>query len=578
MKKLSVPTLLRPFFTPQILFIWGVALWLMIFDNRALLSHLTQLYPLNGGQSGLLLSLILFFTIVTALWLLIISHGRSARWLLAFTLFSSALAGFYMQEFGIIIDTVMLDNLLQTDHKEAAGLFSWEMLLTVTLVGILPALWVLFKAPESYFVRDKLRIRGLHILLLLVVMVACVWPYSAGYASFIREHKLARMYANPSFMHYSLIKWTTQHLSLPENNTLEQVAQDTQRVEAGKKHELIIMVVGETARYDRFSLNGYDKLTNPRLQQENVVSFQQVSSCGTSTGVSVPCMFSILGRKQYSAKKAKHMENALDILKEHNVSVLWRDNNSDSKGVATRMAYEDYQSPARNKVCDSECRDVGMLVGLDEYIQTHHNQDILIVLHQMGNHGPEYYRRYPKAFEKFTPVCHSSDLSKCSQVEIDNAYDNAILYTDYFLSEVIQFLKKYDPSHETAMLYVADHGESLGEHGLYLHAAPYMIAPKEQTHVPAILWLGQQFDYSINQIRPYSNYPLSHDDVFCTLLTAYELKSETCHSHYSWLIANHEVRAALKLPPLPLPPAAVPAKPAVVNRDHHRSKSLMRDV
>ena len=166
-------------------------------------------------------------------------------------------------------------------------------------------------------------------------------------------------------------------------------------------------------------------------------------------------------------------------------------------------------------------------------------------------------------------------MSKCSQVEIDNAYDNAILYTDYFLSEVIQFLKKYDPSHETAMLYVADHGESLGEHGLYLHAAPYMIAPKEQTHVPAILWLGQQFDYSINQIRPYSNYPLSHDDVFCTLLTAYELKSETCHSHYSWLIANHEVRAALKLPPLPLP-AAVPAKPAVVSRDHLRSKPSMR--
>lgn len=271
------------------------------------------------------------------------------------------------------------------------------------------------------------------------------------------------------------------------------------------------------------------------------------------------------------------MENALDVLKEHNISVLWRDNNSDSKGVAARMAYEDFQSPAQNKVCDTECRDVGMLKGLDQYIQSHQGQDIMIVLHQMGNHGPEYYRRYPKSFEKFTPVCRSSDLSKCSQQEIDNAYDNAILYTDYFLSEVIQLLKKYDDSRETAMLYVADHGESLGEHGLYLHAAPYMIAPKEQTHVPAILWLGKQFDYSLNQIRPYQNYPLSHDDVFCTLLTAYELKSNTCNSHYNWLVANPVVRAELKLPPLPLQAEQPLASPAVVSREQ-TGKNLQTEL
>ncbi|MGQ2965132.1 phosphoethanolamine transferase [Methylophilus sp.] len=566
MKNFSFPAALRQLFTPQILLIWGVTLWLMVFDNYALVSNLTQLYPPLGGQSGLLLSLLLFFTLITALWLLLISHGRSARWLLALVLFSSAFAGFYMQEFGIIIDTVMLDNLLQTDKKEAAGLFSWQMIYFVTALGVVPALWLLFRAPQAWFQRDSLRIRGLHIVLLLVVLVTCVWPYSAGYASFIREHKLARMYLNPGFTHYSLIKWANQHLTMPDNGALQQVAKDTQRIGHNSKHELVIMVVGETARYDRFSLNGYHKLTNPRLQQENVVSFKQVSSCGTSTGVSVPCMFSILGREQYSAKKAKHMENALDVLKQHKISVLWRDNNSDSKGVATRMAYEDFQSPALNKACDTECRDVGMLGGLDTYIQTHQDKDIMIVLHQMGNHGPEYYRRYPKAFEKFTPVCRSSDLSKCSQQEIDNAYDNAILYTDYFLSEVIQLLKKYDHSHETAMLYVADHGESLGEHGLYLHAAPYMIAPKEQTHVPAILWLGTQFEYSTQQIRPYHDYPLSHDDLFCTLLTAYELKSDTCHSHYNWLIANPEVRAELKLPPLPAPPAAPQlAAPAVVS-------------
>ena len=572
---------LHRFFTPQMLLIWGVTLWLMLFDNHALVSNLTQLYPLQGSQTGLLLSLLLFFTFVTAIWLLIISHGRSARWLLALILFTSAITGFYMQEFGIIIDTVMLDNFLQTDRKEAFGLFSWEMCLYVGLVGVLPALWLLFKAPASWFQRDRLSLRAAHIVVLLGLMVISVWPYSAGYASFIREHKLTRMYANPGFMHYSLIKWANQHLSIPESQAIEHVAMDTQKIGGSSKHELVIMVVGETARADRFSLNGYHKLTNPRLQQENVVSFQQVTSCGTSTGVSVPCMFSVLGREQYSAKKAKHMENALDVLKEHNVSVLWRDNNSDSKGVATRMAYEDFQSPAKNSVCDVECRDVGMLAGLDEYIQSHHNQDVLIVLHQMGNHGPEYYRRYPQAFEKFTPVCHSSDLSKCSQAEIDNAYDNAILYTDYFLSEVIQLLKRYEGSHETAMLYLSDHGESLGEHGLYLHAAPYIIAPREQTHVPAILWLGKQFDYSISQVQPYKNYPLSHDDLFCTLLTAYELKSDTCQSHYDWLIANQEVRATLKLPPLAMHPETAQLStdtPATARPEQSTKHALMRNA
>jgi lipid A ethanolaminephosphotransferase len=225
---------------------------------------------------------------------------------------------------------------------------------------------------------------------------------------------------------------------------------------------------------------------------------------------------------------------------------LWRDNNSDSKGVATRVKYEDFKTPTLNPVCEGECRDIGMLSGLDQYIASKKGKDMLIVLHQMGNHGPEYYRRYPSAFERFTPACQTGELSECSQQEIDNAYDNAILYTDYFLSETINFLKKYDTKYETAMLYVADHGESLGEHGIYLHAAPYLIAPKEQTHIPAIIWTGQHFDYSMDQIKPYTHYPLSHDDVFCTLMVAYELDTKMCEAKKNILLQNHHLQKATK--------------------------------
>jgi len=195
-----------------------------------------------------------------------------------------------------------------------------------------------------------------------------------------------------------------------------------------------------------------------------------------------------------------------------------------------------------NPVCDPECRDVGMLSGLDKYIEARKGRDILIVLHQMGNHGPAYYKRYPKEFERFTPVCKTNELEKCSKEEIGNAYDNAILYTDHFLSEVIKLLQKYERDHETAMLYVSDHGESLGEYGVYLHGAPFAIAPRTQVHVPAIAWVGENFDYKFDQLNRHANRPLSHDDLFCAMLTVFEMDTDTCSAWRLALGQNRDAR------------------------------------
>jgi lipid A ethanolaminephosphotransferase len=369
--------------------------------------------------------------------------------------------------------------------------------------------------------------------------VLIITPFTSNYFSFWREHKITRFYANPTYTVYSVIKYVTQQINIAKIVPLKHLAQDAvMRDSPSKRTELMIMVVGETARADRFSLNGYHRETNPLLAKQNIVSLSNVSSCGTSTSVSVPCMFSSMGRKGYDKEKALNQENALDVLFDHGVQILWRDNNSDSKGVATRMTYEDYKSQTLNPACEGECRDIGMLSGLDEYITARKGKDILIILHQMGNHGPEYYRRYPKEFEKFKPMCMTGELQDCSQEEIDNSYDNAILYTDYFLSNVIDLLKKYDDTRATAMLYVSDHGESLGENGFYLHAAPYMIAPKEQTHVPAIIWMGKHFDYKKEQLLPYKDYALSHDDIFCSLLVAFEIDTKMCAAKEEMLQKN----------------------------------------
>ncbi len=508
-----------------------VTTFVMLTGNWALFGRILENYPLSLHNLPLLLSLSLFFTLLTALFFLAICHGRASRWILAFYLLLVSQAAYYMDQFAVVVDVSMIDNVMQTNLQEFAGLISLSLVLRTIILGIIPAWLVIRYFPQaSYRPLTALlaRLRLLAILLLLLVLV--VAPFSSAYATFIRQHKVTRFYANPTYATYSLAKFIDEQIKIAKPTPLKMIAQDAKMLKPNSPPKLLVMVVGETARADRFSLNGYPRETNPLLAKQAVISLNNVSSCGTSTSVSVPCMFSSLGRKNYDKETALNQQNALDVLAQHQVEILWRDNNSDSKGVATRLKFEDFKTAQLNPVCDSECRDIGMLSGLNQYIEARKSKDILIVFHQMGNHGPEYYKRYPKEFEKFTPACKTAELKDCTQQQIDNSYDNAILYTDYFLSNIIDFLKKYDETHATAMLYVSDHGESLGEHGLYLHSAPYMMAPKVQTHVPAIVWMGEHFDYKKAQILSHQHDAFSHDDLFCTLLVAFHLDTAMCQT------------------------------------------------
>ena len=291
---------------------------------------------------------------------------------------------------------------------------------------------------------------------------------------------------------------------------------------------LVILVVGETARSDHMSINGYEVETNPYLKQEKIISFKEMFSCGTDTAWSVPCMFSILGRDNYNHTSGKNMSNSLDLISEAGVSVLWLDNNSDSKGVADRIPYENYRSSELNPLCNPECRDEGMLLNLQNYINAQMSNDILIVLHLMGSHGPAYFKRYPPEFEVFKPVCKTSQLNECSNQEIVNAYDNTILYTDYFLSKVVELLKVNSENSDTAMFYISDHGESLGEGGLYLHGMPYFMAPEEQVKIPAFLWLDDSISelMDIGAIIKKSESKQSHDSLFHTLLGLMDIETD----------------------------------------------------
>jgi lipid A ethanolaminephosphotransferase len=307
-----------------------------------------------------------------------------------------------------------------------------------------------------------------------------------------------------------------------------QIGLDAKINKKENKQRLLVLVLGETARVDRFSLNGYKRQTNPMLEKEEVVSFQNMTSCGTDTSLSVPCMFSSLDRSNYTHSKGKNMSNVLDIVNHAGVEVLWLDNNSDSKGVADRIRFEDYRLAGVNPICDIECRDEGMLFGLQDFVDSNPEKDMLVVLHTMGSHGPAYYKRYPDSFEVFLPACQTNQLNECSDEEINNAYDNTIVYTDYVLSKLIAVLENNTKVDESVMFYVSDHGESLGENGLYLHGMPYLIAPDEQKRVAALMWFNEGFSRSLNidLIKEKIEVSLSHDNLFHTLLGFMNIETE----------------------------------------------------
>ena len=503
-------------------------LFLMLFANMAFFKGVVEIYPARQNIA-FLVSLFIVFAALNTILVSLLCYKHTIKPILMVIFLISSFAAYFMDSYRSVIDEYMIDNILQTNTQEFIDLFSLQQVMYVLLLGVLPSILIYnvnIKAQtflQSVFSRLKL------LLALILVVAGVLWGFSDYYYSFFREHTPLRYYSNPGYYLYSATNYATRsyrHSTIQ----LKPIALDAKIPTDNTHRKLMIFVVGETVRADHFSLNGYDTKTNPLLEKLNVINFSNTSSCGTSTAHSLPCMFSVYPRHNYNKSKADNTENVLDILRRVGVNVLWLDNNSSSKGVADRVHYQNYNTPDNNPICDSECRDEGMLVNLQAYIDSHSSGDFLIVLHQMGNHGPAYYKRYPKKFERFTPVCKTNQLEQCTIEQISNAYDNTILYTDYFLAKTIAFLKQNSTQFESALFYASDHGESLGENGLYLHGLPYFMAPKSQTHVPMFIWLDNGFgrydEADIRAIKDATSDNLSHDNIFHTILGFMQVETD----------------------------------------------------
>nr|WP_229521244.1 phosphoethanolamine--lipid A transferase [Massilia sp. IC2-477] len=446
--------------------------------------------------------------------------------LIVFLLTASASAWF-INEYGVVIDKAIIQSLFETDTREAAELLNWRMLLFVALTGGLPSLLVAraqLRFPQG--ARGLAQRAGTVAAALALSTVLLVLMFKT-LAPTVREHRELRYLLTPTNAVQALNGYLHNRWSTPV--PLQQIGRDAVKGKhwAGQtKRTVTVIVVGETARAANFSLNGYARDTNPRLASEQgLINFARVQSCGTATAVSVPCVFSGMTRERYDDTRAKHQEGLLDVLKHAGLRVLWRDNNSGCKGVCDRVEFVDVSSPgAGSRHCsEDECYDEDLLEGLPALIRQS-KQDLVIVLHQKGSHGPAYAHRYPAGFGRFGPVCTSSEFETCTRESIVAAYDNTILYTDSFLAETIALLRKAAGESEvdTSMLYFSDHGESLGENNMYLHGAPYLFAPSEQTHVPMMLWMSDGFSqrFRIDRacLQARRDQPLSHDNVFHSVL------------------------------------------------------------
>ncbi|WP_041757662.1 phosphoethanolamine transferase [Psychrobacter arcticus] len=518
-----------------------VVLYLVATANIGFFKQVLMIYPFAdnigfiASLSGLLFGL---------MWLLfqLLCYRSTAKIVLIAMVLIAAACSYFTDTYGTIFDRGMLVNSLQTDQAEAMGLMAPSFVIRLLLLGVLPA-----------FVISKIRIKRLSIgrsivqkaitlITSIAIIAVCLLPFGDQYASFFRQHKIVRSYTNPITPIYSIIKLGTDYVDeLRRPDTLILHATDAKHIAAVNsttKPKLMVFVVGETVRADHIGLNGYKRDTLPLLaSQPDIYSFKHATSCGTSTAYSVPCMFSYANREDYDIDTAEYNENVLDTLNRQGVNVIWRDNNSSSKGVADRVTFEDYKTSELNPNCDSECRDIGMLDGFDTLVKSDTGvkaaakpQDTLILLHQMGNHGPAYYQRYPKEFEEYKPVCMTNELSKCDEQSVINGYDNAIRYTDYFLNAVIDTLKPYEQDYDVVMVYISDHGESLGENNVYLHGLPYGIAPNAQKQVPVIIWSPKNNGINTKSLSDMTNQPVSHDFITPTLLSFFGITTQEVQS------------------------------------------------
>lgn len=495
-------------------------LWLLFYNERFWQLTVAAMWQPSVGSVVFLVSLFALTLSLQAILLLMWPTRTSMRVAASVLFVIAAFGSYFCDEYGVIMNQEMMRNVIQTDAAEVGALLNPELWLHVAVLGLLPAVLVWrVRLPRTPY-KDQLRHRALAILGALAVAVASLFASPANYATFFRAHKPVRFTLSPAAEVVSMtgllgIKGKSNAPPIDTGGRVERTAAPAPRP------LVLFLVIGETARAANFQLGGYARETNPELSRiAGVTYFRNTSACGTSTAISVPCLFSHLPRSDFKVDEAGRYTNLLDSLVKAGFDLEWRDNNSGCKGVCARVARIDYPNDSFDDV---------MLSDLPARLEKI-TRDTVIVFHQKGSHGPAYHERYPASFEKFQPACRSNQLQHCTAAEITNAYDNTLVYTDHLLARQIALLQNAASRLDGLLIYVSDHGESLGENGIYLHGMPYAFAPTVQKEVPMLVWTSESYARRArldrNCLQAEAALPVSHDFFYHTVLGAAEARDQ----------------------------------------------------
>ena len=511
-----------------------IALWITLTCNLPFFEKISALNP-DTSALFIIATFVLLWAYLN-LFLQLICWRVLTKPLLLIMLFVSTSTAYCIYTFGVGIDVGQVQNLMETDLNESTSLFTFGTVLFYAVV-FFPAVYWVWSAPrDTRQIWPKLRDKLLAILFSLIAIGAVAGLYYANYAATFRENRELRDYVTPHNFIAGLQKYYKQHqpMTVVPFETYGTDAKYTATL-SNQKPKLLVFVLGETARAESFSLGGYARNTNPKLSQQDITYFDQVSSCGTATAASLPCIFSGMQRSNYDETVAKNREGLLDIVQRAGYKVTWIDNQSGCKGVCDRVSGTPLLEAVKPKWCTDRdyCLDGILVDTLQDFLQQQPLQDRVIVMHQIGSHGPSYYQRYPRDSAPFMPDCTTNAIQTCDKQALVNSYDNSIAYTDQVLSGLIDQLAQ-DDRYQSSLVYVSDHGESTGEKGLYLHGAPYMFAPSQQTHVPMLAWFSAAFAAAhadqVHCMQQQKHAQLSHDNIFHSILGLLDIQTTVKNS------------------------------------------------
>ncbi|MDR2221899.1 MAG: phosphoethanolamine--lipid A transferase EptA [Flavobacteriaceae bacterium] len=465
-----------------------------VFDN-------IESKSLNGVFLIISLVILMIAANFFAFYLFLSIHRYLGKFLLILSFLINSVATYFVNTYSVIIDESMISNILNTNFEESSAFFSFKLIVYFVFTGILPSIYI-FKVkilPDTLKKFATISSLTLVFMLVLAFANATNWLWIDKNSKQLGGLAMPWSYAvNTSLFYVHEAQKNKKEILLPDATIKDQ------------EKSVVVLVIGESARRENFSLYGYSKNTNPLLSKvENLYHFD-ANSCATYTTAGVKCIL------EHTPSDDLY-EILPNYLYRNNVDVIWRTTNWGEPPVHIEK-YQDKQA-LQNKCQGENCAyDEVLLTGLKEEILASKKNKVLVVLHTSTSHGPTYNKKYPPQFETFAPVCNSVELANCSKEELINAYDNTIVYTDYILYQVIENLKQLK-DYKSTMLFVSDHGESLGEKNLYMHGVPMSFAPKEQYEIPFIVWLSD------NSKQLKTNKELSQQNVFHSVLKFLNIES-----------------------------------------------------